>query len=66
MKLTINGKKHSLTKCITVMDLIVRKKLDHKSIVIEYNGKILSKKQISTTRLKENDLVEIISFVGGG
>ena len=35
-------------------------------IVIELNGDILPRESYDTTILKENDKVEILTFVGGG
>lgn len=35
-------------------------------IAIEYNGVILPKENCATTVLKDKDVVEIVSFVGGG
>ena len=35
-------------------------------IAIEYNGEILSKSEYEKTILKKDDVVEIVSFVGGG
>lgn len=35
-------------------------------IAIEYNGEILPKAEYANTVLKDGDVVEIVSFVGGG
>ena len=35
-------------------------------IVVEYNGKILSKADWETTRVSPADTMEVVTFVGGG
>jgi len=39
---------------------------DHKRIAVERNGTIVFKSQYDITILKNNDSLEIVSFVGGG
>lgn len=35
-------------------------------IAVEINGNIIPKSKYDTTILKDNDIIEIVSFVGGG
>ena len=35
-------------------------------IVVEYNGKILSKADWESTRVSAADTMEVVTFVGGG
>ena len=35
-------------------------------IVVEYNGKILSKADWESTRVSPADTMEVVTFVGGG
>lgn len=37
-----------------------------KRIAVELNGKIIPRKQYDITVLKEGDVMEVVSFVGGG
>lgn len=39
---------------------------DSKRIAVEINGRIIPKSQYATTFLQREDVVEIVSFVGGG
>ena len=39
-------------------------RMDH--IVVEYNGKILSKADWESTRVSPADTMEVVTFVGGG
>ncbi|MBU3182114.1 sulfur carrier protein ThiS [Clostridium psychrophilum] len=66
MKITLNGDSLNLQNEISILALIVLKKLKPEKIVIEYNYNILSKEEWENTLIKENDKIEIISFVVGG
>ena len=37
-----------------------------KRVAVELNGNILKKSQYAATYLKDDDCIEIVSFVGGG
>jgi sulfur carrier protein len=66
MNITLNGDSIKLPNGISILALIVLKKLKPEKIVIEYNFNILSKDEWENTVIKENDKIEIISFVVGG
>jgi sulfur carrier protein len=66
MKITINGKKIILKQNKTLLEFIKSKKLKQDTVVVEYNGKILTKNKLSKLKIKAEDKIEIISFVGGG
>ena len=65
MIITVNGKTESISSN-TILDYITGKKIKPESLVVEYNFSILKKDLWSTTVLKENDTLELLSFVGGG
>ena len=50
----------------SVKDLIKKYKLNENKIAIELNGIILPKKLYNKKKLKNNDKVEIVQFIGGG
>lgn len=62
----INGKKTDLPTGISITELLRQLNLDRDKIVIEVNFELISKDQYASTLLKQDDQVEIISFVGGG
>ena len=37
-----------------------------KRVAIELNKKILDKKKLNKIKLKKNDIIEIVHFIGGG
>ncbi|EAK9868606.1 sulfur carrier protein ThiS [Campylobacter lari] len=61
----INGKKLEL-KELRFMDYVKEKQLKIEFIALELNGEIIPRDQFENLILKENDKVEIVTFVGGG
>jgi sulfur carrier protein len=62
----INGKNITLNGEKTILDLLNSYGLSSDRVVVELNKEIISREAFNTTVLKEEDKVEIISFVGGG
>ena len=65
-KIQLNGKKISILTNISVRDLIKKYRLKEKKIAIEVNGTILPKQNYAKKKLKNNDKIEIVQFIGGG
>lgn len=61
----VNGQKLEL-KELRFMDYVKEKQLKIEFIALELNGEIISKDKFENLILKENDKVEIVTFVGGG
>ncbi|KJS23008.1 MAG: hypothetical protein VR72_03215 [Clostridiaceae bacterium BRH_c20a] len=66
MRIKVNGLLMEVVDYFNIMDLIQFKKLDPDTLVIQYNLEITKKDEWATIILKENDELEILSFVGGG
>ena len=50
----------------TVAEYLAATNYDPKRIAVERNGDIVPKAQYGETVLKDGDIVEVVSFVGGG
>jgi sulfur carrier protein len=61
----INGKKEQAAGK-TIAGIVEEYNYDIKTIAVELNEEIVSKCDYSKTILKEDDVVEVVSFVGGG
>lgn len=61
----INGKEENICD-ITVTELLELKGLKKNRVAIELNGAILKKDEYDTRNLKNEDKMEIVTFVGGG
>jgi sulfur carrier protein len=67
MKLQINGKQEEVTGEVTVHELLIEKDVESPDMVsVELNGIILSRSDFTQVRVKENDAIEILYFMGGG
>ena len=62
----LNGKTIDLKEDISVEQLLKDYYLNPQKVVVEVNMEILDDEVYSTYLLKNEDTVEVISFVGGG
>lgn len=62
----VNGKDVELKEGSNVLDLLDNYKLDKNKVVIEVNYIILDEEDYNNYIINKEDIVEIISFVGGG
>ena len=65
-KIQLNGKKIKISKGLNISRLLKKYKLNEKKIAIELNGAILPKNHYVQKKLKDNDKIEIVQFIGGG
>ena len=65
-KIQLNGKKILIKSNYSILDVIKKYHLNNKKIAVEYNGKIIQKKNYKKKYLKNNDKLEIVQFIGGG
>ena len=65
-KIQLNGKKVIIRSDFSLFDLLKKYKLINKKVAIEYNGEIIPKTNLKKKKLKNNDKVEIVHFIGGG
>lgn len=66
MQVRINGKNECVDCNVTLSSLLAARSLVPEHVVIEHNERIVPREELSSITIKENDAVEIISFVGGG
>ena len=50
----------------TLMEYLGTTTYNPQRIAVERNGEIVPKAQYSNTILQDNDVIEVVSFVGGG
>ncbi|MDP3789996.1 MAG: sulfur carrier protein ThiS [Candidatus Omnitrophota bacterium] len=66
MRVCINGEDLHFVSPMTIAALITQRKICPETVVVEHNGVILVRDKWGMTLLKENDTLEILSFMGGG
>jgi thiamine-phosphate pyrophosphorylase len=66
MKIKINGKDETVPSGSTIHDLVAIKGLVAEGLVVEHNSDLIPPERWASVHVKEDDLIELISFVGGG
>ena len=67
MNLVVNGKTIDTADGLTVSELLVKEDVKMPEMVsIELNEKILKRSEFETTKLKDEDKVEFLYYMGGG
>lgn len=61
----VNGKEFDIAET-NVNEYLLNSGYDINRVAVEINGEILPKLQYENTILKDGDIVEVVSFVGGG
>ena len=66
IKIKVNGKKLIFDNNESILILIKKLKIPLNKVAIELNKKILDKNKINKIKVKNNDNIEIVHFIGGG
>ena len=65
MRISVNGQEREITDSITVQQLLVELAVKG-PLAVELNRKVCPKRLHSETELKNGDVLEIVTIVGGG
>jgi len=66
IKIKVNGKIKTIIDKLTLYELINDLKIPITKVAIELNKEIINKKKIREIKLENNDIIEIVHFIGGG
>jgi sulfur carrier protein len=66
MRITVNGTEKELSAPLPLNDLVGQFCKNSKHVIAEVNGEILRSPQWTGRSIKEGDVIELVSFVGGG
>ena len=66
IKIKINGKFSSINENLSLSTFLKELKIPLKKVAIELNQEIIDKNNLKTIKLKKNDKIEIVHFIGGG
>ncbi len=67
MNLVVNGKNTDITDTLTISELLAKEDVKMPQMVsVELNGQILKRSEFVTTKLKDDDQVEFLYYMGGG
>jgi len=65
MKITVNGSPETIEACC-IAEFLAEKGLTGDGVVVEHNYRIVKREKWPEARLRDNDNLEVLSFVGGG
>ena len=66
IKIKINGKISMINEKLTLSIFLKQLKIPLKKVAIELNQEIIDKNKTNKIKLKKNDKIEIVHFIGGG
>ncbi len=66
IKIKLNEKYIKIKDNVNLLNLIKKLKVPLKKVAIELNQTIVNKKFIGKIKIKKNDKIEIVHFIGGG
>ena len=66
IEIKLNGKNKLIYDNFRMSDLVKNLKIPMEKVAIELNQEIIDKKKINKIRLKKDDKIEIVHFIGGG
>ena len=66
IKIKVNGKVKTVLNNSKLSGLIKNLNIPIKKVAIELNQEIIDKKRTNNIKLKKNDKIEIVHFIGGG
>ena len=64
--ITVNGVKRTWEQPLSVTEYLEKNQYVPVQVAIELNDQILARELYGSTILKEGDVMEIVSFMGGG
>ena len=66
IKIKLNGHVKYIINDSKLLKLLKHLKIPLNKVAIELNEEIIDKKKINKIKLKNNDKIEIVHFIGGG
>jgi len=66
IKIRLNGKFVKIQDKTTLLSLMKKLKVPIKKVAIELNQTIVNKKSLDKIKVKKNNKIEIVHFIGGG
>ncbi len=62
----VNGNTETIPDGMTVAGLLEKKGVNPNRVVVELNRRILPREEYASTVLRAGDVMEVVTFVGGG
>ena len=66
INIKLNGKKTIVDDQISLNKILKNLNIPTNKVAIELNKEIVNKKKLSSIKIRNNDSIEIVHFIGGG
>ena len=66
IKIRLNGKFVSIDNNFNLLEYVKKLKVPLRKVAIELNQEIVDKNNLKKLKLRKNDKIEIVHFIGGG
>lgn len=66
MRLTVNGEQRDVPAGLSVRGLVELLELTDGPVAVERNGEVVPRAEHTSVMLAEDDMLEVVHFVGGG
>jgi len=66
MYIMLNGEQKTVPDHSTVLGLLESLQIQHQRVAVELNESIVKKDRYAVTTLNDGDVLEVVSFMGGG
>ena len=66
IEIQLNGERTKFSNNFTIQELLTKLSIDKKKVAVELNGAVIPKQEYSFIKIANKDVVEIVTFIGGG
>ena len=66
IEIQLNGETQKFEENLSVEELLKKLSIDKNKVAVELNQTVVSKQTYSNTTVVNKDVVEIVTFIGGG
>ncbi|NLG17179.1 MAG: sulfur carrier protein ThiS [Fibrobacter sp.] len=66
IRIILNGVPEEVSSGMTMLGFLQSRSINPSHVVVEVNKSIVNRERFADLTLNENDLVEVLRFVGGG
>ena len=66
IEIQLNGQIHKLETNLSIEQLLNKLSINKKKVAVELNKSVVPKQKYSSIKIANQDVVEIVTFIGGG
>lgn len=66
IEIQLNGERAEFSNNFTIQELLKKLSIDKKKVAVELNGAVVPKQEYAFIKIANKDVVEIVTFIGGG